>query len=906
MFWQNDFIFFIRILEVGYSGCCVELQMADARGALWRKLVKKGDVRASGGKIEVNRGILCGSALELLVGARLENGDLEVERLVCDLKPGTVQIASLKILAGNESEKSRVESDALKLAKVSVGKLEIGEFVAKNVECEKGNVKIESLEDSPDSVLSNVCVVKEKMTVEKARLTNVAKVGEILARFDFGVLAIEFGSVSFGKEDVTAERVVFSRKGEMGAVGETPRSDADIDRALKRLGFGWSVEAKEMNWKLGTEFWVGHFLENSGCAMDVDKLCFVYEGLEIGFVHAKVRAFSKDKFFLLRLNASTFSVSSDRGVVLRSLTMFASTITLSLSYDGEMIPQLNVLLKGALLAADLVKLVTIPKVHFEVEVRNVFVDYYLYDAPLRIIAEVSSFKTAFENAVIMSGHYDIFVTVHCSNKREPLPIRLFEMDKFDLVRYGFAQIGQIHMTDARLNVFDELKEIEADKAYAAFSFCSDSFELMSWFLAHISKSGSEKSDPLDNMHDLFRSDRSRAEFVTTCKGESFPQLPGMRDKGLPFVSIKIRELVLSVSLFEGHDLGEVFDLRVLEKPLEFTEDDIEHIEFDVLSSRNENRGIEIYTTGQFELAFYREDSYTRWKFTSSSFQIRDHIPESKAKLMMNVEAGQIVIDADVNQASEASLTLDLPDIGMLITHPQCAFLSEFFGRSRRFTSQVSRKRLSFRVFGMKVGKLTVCASLKYFLKISLEDVELDVPQFVMRGVPDVATLIGEIVIGYIQHMHASEALNLVSGLPVLRNITRVAESIGNIFTVDVRQLGIKQGIGVACGAVCRALANETVSVASSATSLMQNLLESAVSTLSGETNNAHGFKTAIATLVITTRAGFEESGLKGATVGLVKQAPRVMLTPGIIAFKYATKMLSYLKDNNKYEKDLTP
>jgi hypothetical protein len=242
-----------------------------------------------------------------------------------------------------------------------------------------------------------------------------------------------------------------------------------------------------------------------------------------------------------------------------------------------------------------------------------------------------------------------------------------------------------------------------------------------------------------------------------------------------------------------------------------------------------------------------------------------------------------------------SVLLDLPNIGAFITHQQLEFLSEFFSRRRAFTDDRSLGPIQIRQFGMRGQNLWVCARLRYFLDISLEDVEMEVRPCVLVDVPDLPTLVGQVAAWYLEHLSLGEVAALSGGLPVLNNLRRIAAAVGVAVTVDVHRLGLMPGIGSAFGAVLKVIAAETVGAGSTVTSMIAGLLRAVIDSVSGESVNEVGFRVAIATLVVSARAKCEEGALSAGAVEVVRQIPRVMLAPGVVALKYATKMLKYLK-----------
>jgi hypothetical protein len=238
--------------------------------------------------------------------------------------------------------------------------------------------------------------------------------------------------------------------------------------------------------------------------------------------------------------------------------------------------------------------------------------------------------------------------------------------------------------------------------------------------------------------------------------------------------------------------------------------------------------------------------------------------------------------------------VDLPGLGLFITSQQVEFLVDFFSKRRPFTDDLALKPIRIREFALRGQTLWVCARLRYFLDISLEDVYLKVAPCVLSDIPDIPTLIGQIAAWYIDHLRITDVSAIVAGLPVLNNLRRIAGAVGVAVAVDIRRRGFVEGFGSAIGAVMRAIAAETVAAGSTITSMAGALLRSVIDTVSGETPNEVGFRVAVATLVVSARARAEEGPL-AAVAEVARQIPRVVLTPGAVALKYVTKMLRYLK-----------
>jgi hypothetical protein len=282
--------------------------------------------------------------------------------------------------------------------------------------------------------------------------------------------------------------------------------------------------------------------------------------------------------------------------------------------------------------------------------------------------------------------------------------------------------------------------------------------------------------------------------------------------------------------------------------------------------------------------------------------LRDFLPGSPARLLLSIEDEEPLTVTIDELHGQYRIHVDLPNLGIFLTHQQLEFLADFFSRRRPFTDDLTFNRVQIREFALRGHSIWVCARLRYFLDISLEDVELKVAPCVLADVPDVPTLIGQVAAWYLEHMRIADISAVAGGLPVLNNLRRIAAAVGVAFAVDVHRLGLADGIGTAIGTVMRAVAAETVAAGSTITSLLSAILRSVIDVVSGETTNEVGFRVAVATLVVSARARADESTIGAGAAEVVRQFPRVVLAPGIVALGYATKMLKYLKQSLSHDK----
>jgi hypothetical protein len=597
------------------------------------------------------------------------------------------------------------------------------------------------------------------------------------------------------------------------------------------------------------------------------------------------------------LQANTYEILYEGKTIGRSISPHSSGFRLSIIAEDGMMPKCHLWISRAIFHSHF-EPVDIPQSIMCIEISKCYVEFTASRIPFRLIVEIDQLSSEIEKTAILQGHFGGSINAFVSNIREAIPLKLFAMEKPDFGRYGFPKLGELKMEHCSLSVFPDLLEIRCEKAVCVIGFCSDLFSLVSSLFP-----GKAKMRSAEELEALFR---SSLDHSSASEDAEFPSL-----NEVPFpvnIMIDIAELELSVNFFDGRDLPELFDLRVFEKSPEFTFGEVSDLDFEFVTARRESRKLEISVFAQSKVSFGTNgaDPFMRLELNSSHFDVRDHLPESRAKLMLSIESeNQLKVGLDwFFKTNHCKLIVELPALGMFVDHHQLEFLGAFFSRNSAFGSRFVSESLRIDVFALRGRSLWLSAHLKCFLGIALEDLELSIPECVMTDISGFSTLIGKLAAFYSNKIGKWA---FVSGLPVLSSFRKIADSIGRVFSVDIDELGVARGIGVALASILKTVAVETINTGGTMTSAMESLLKCSVELVSGEVVQDAGV---MATLIMSCRAGYEDGGVMGGSGQFLKQMLRVVLTPGIVALRFSTRMLGYLKDSveiddkeRKYEKD---
>lgn len=529
----------------------------------------------------------------------------------------------------------------------------------------------------------------------------------------------------------------------------------------------------------------------------------------------------------------------------------------------------------------------------KINIHNIFIDYMTFKMPSRAIAQLMEGKVNLSlKDSELNGSAVLAVAAYLSNMRQPLS--LFSLQSPQLLsRCGFAQILKGVVNDLSFSLSKDQKfTLTANHATFAAGLCSDSFNLLLSVYAHILY-GLEYGDAqiyipqpkpkIDIKEELMESMRQSfiemkptnnenvsSETIKTFSPES-SEIQLEKPSHDPDVQILINDCNVSVLFYGGYDFEKIFDLRILEKSPPFNLDDASD-DFDFVLTRNENPSLEIDSVLSVSVGvFSGDDINTRIVANSKYFDVIDHIPDSKARLMIGLEQSdrEIGVLFDILSSGAFRLSLELPSIGVFLTQNQIDFLLDFFDRTiPLFDADKSETPLKFDFFCIKGSSLLINAHFSYILSVSIEDISINLPMCILSSISDKNELIARLSEFYFDSL-AWSAFSVAGGLPVLSNFKRIGKAVYNLF----RHFG-----GKSFKVLMKTLATEALNAGTCATSLTETLLGFAVEAGAGDEDWR---RSPIASLVVTHRIG---------------AIPNIVLMPGLKLASEATKMLRYVKD----------
>ena len=381
----------------------------------------------------------------------------------------------------------------------------------------------------------------------------------------------------------------------------------------------------------------------------------------------------------------------------------------------------------------------------------------------------------------------------------------------------------------------------------------------------------QKSENINESENVMSSENKNENLEKFSHSNSEIQLESPKSE--PEISISITGVTVSILFYGGYDFEKIFDLRILQKTPEFTNDDeVLDDGFEYVLTRNENPSLEIDTVVSLNLGiFLNDDISLRVIANSSMLDVIDHIPESKARLMLGLEERekQISVIFDIMKSDNLRLSVELPSLGIFITQNQIDFLIDFFDRSIPiFESDEIERPLKFDFFAIKGSSFLINAHFTFGLSVSIEDVTITLPMCAFASISSKEELVARLSEFYFDSL-AWSAFSVASGLPVLSNFKRIGLAVYNLF----RNFG-----GRSFSILMRTLATEVLNAGTCATSLTETLLSIAVEAGAGDEDWR---RSPIASLIVTHRIG---------------AIPNVVLMPGLKLASGATKMLKYVKD----------
>lgn len=538
--------------------------------------------------------------------------------------------------------------------------------------------------------------------------------------------------------------------------------------------------------------------------------------------------------------------------------------------------------------------------HFE----HIFIDIVAKNFAARMLAEINTFNSSMEiNSPTIFGEFSLNSKLYLSNIRNPLPLKLFQLRIIPYDEYGFAKIGEIHAIDSSFRALGERVQLHFNQPKINLSFCADSYEATVSILSYIISGECEEIESTEILESQLQ--ESLTASVNQDAKEVIQNNSVKQDFEPSFASLFVTsfdDVELQINFFAGFDLSEIFDLKILNKQLPYTDENIEPCDFVFVTRRDESQSLQLSMIANISVHM-RPNIFV--SLNASTFNIIDSLPNSPSKLLLGNESKLIMKSMIDSDKKDCKMMIDFQEIGLYITHEQIRFLSEFFSHSHPYIHTRSSKMLSFSYFSISPIKIRLAANFKYFLNVNIEDVDFEFPFFSCGYCEDSSILFGELAEFYLNQVNRPGFLDIISGLPALSNLKRLANAFKTLFTFDISKFGFFQGFGKASGALLQTIATEAISVTTGTANVAERFISYAVNSIAGDENQKMGFQTALATLIITTKTKLENGGASIAAENVLRQIPRLILTPGLVVIDKTTQILNQIKEkiNPNADKD---
>lgn len=409
--------------------------------------------------------------------------------------------------------------------------------------------------------------------------------------------------------------------------------------------------------------------------------------------------------------------------------------------------------------------------------------------------------------------------------------------------------------------------------------------------------------------------------------------------------ISVGHLSVVLKLFDGKDFDQIYDLRRIERMPVIGENEGEICsDFDIITTRDELNSINIEVEGNADVQMFNNDPSVsiRIDYGITKFSVVDCLQKSDCRIMLTIEdddedkskkknkieptsndiddflndtsevmsntvgdvkssdrmiKGRIDILNTSSNRMEMNFKLSLPNLVMFINQEQINFfisLSQI--RMPTFPSDlIVDEPPAFQLFEICPSDIQIAAHFRLWLDIHMDDIRLTVPKcqfFAVRGFDE---LIGNIAEFYVTEMSRPGAAAVIGGLPVIKNLRRIASAVHDLFTFDVQEFGVGVGLGKSFSALLQIIALETINMGANATSIAERFLYVTMKFLGRKDDAKEAIETGLATLVIERPENTKKA---------VRRIPTMILAPGVLTLKKLTEMMKSLRDkiNPNYTK----
>lgn len=597
--------------------------------------------------------------------------------------------------------------------------------------------------------------------------------------------------------------------------------------------------------------------------------------------------------------------------------------------------------------------------HFSAEIHTgkFFVDYTTLNMPARAILQMNHIDVSiidgnsspFSFCAEISNDSDLFF----SNMRENLPLIIFAQDSFPALQYSFVHIAELKLPKLIIDYDVKRVIIGAEPINCNMYCCWDSLNVFLSFIAHVeydldnnaeqpevrefdlpdhllsfksqvsqtlqldhdvdvSQSILSSAHEFDNMEELINSvvknhDSDQEEESTIEFSNDDDMVTSFEPSSTEStLHMNIDSVNLSLKIYQGRDLGQIYDLKPRESYPIMTDDDTMDFDFEIVPTRDEMNYCDWVIKSNLSGVKFPDDPLISMRFMMSCkvFEIQDHLPESPYKVFFQIEKEPDVVQITLDilkttaQRTEISLRWKIPDFVLLVSQEQLAYYSSVVDINvPKFPSDyVNDEPLAVQYCEIVGKKVRISAHFRYWLDVNLDDIVFNVPKCSLFAIRGFDTMIGEVVEFYVGEITRPGAIAVMStGLPVIKNIRRVGGAIRDLFTFDTREFGVGKGIAKSFEALLKIIATETLNAGANVTTIGERFLSVALEVLSGEGSSDDAMKQGVATLIIKN----DENSLK--------QLPTMILAPGILSLQKLTEMFKSIRNRinpnfSKFEK----